>query len=307
MLKVLVVDDMALMCQMIKDSLNKFTDIECSIKTTFAAAEFFLSESAIDLAIIDLSLGDESGVKLVHQIRSAVCRCRHDIPILVISGNTYKSEIESCITLDVQEIIAKPLQPARLIQHIQLYRNKELYLKPAEFYQSAVSMPASLDPKRYSPSVVVSPKQDSPQRPSVASEVEKKLPADYKPLLTWPEGTTGYYQLDKRIKQLGKVLNMLVYSASQPHLKQMLDTLIKEAKILSDDIHYISEKYKKREPNNPAWPALSTRIQEFQKLSYSLLLSNFNRKEVISNFCHKAASAWSRLHRKPVFKRSENQ
>ncbi len=65
-----------------------------------------LKQLTPDLALVDLQLGEESGLELIRNVRADA---KNTLPILVISGTRESSAIERALDLGANDYIVKPL------------------------------------------------------------------------------------------------------------------------------------------------------------------------------------------------------
>lgn len=73
-----------------------------------------LSETDIDLVLLDLGLPDENGLELLRELRS-----ESDIPIIVVSGKD--SEVDRVVGLEIgaDDYISKPFYPRELLARVR--------------------------------------------------------------------------------------------------------------------------------------------------------------------------------------------
>ncbi|HLO46646.1 MAG TPA: sugar transferase [Leadbetterella sp.] len=114
--KILIIDDN----QMVLGLLNfKLKDsYELRLAPTLQTARMLINESNIpDLLIIDLNLGEESGLSFIKEIKAN--RLYSQIPILVLSGEE-KSEVRiECLELGADDYVVKPFHPEELKLRIE--------------------------------------------------------------------------------------------------------------------------------------------------------------------------------------------
>ena len=114
--KILIIDDN----QMVLGLLNfKLKDTyELRLAPTLATARMLINDNNIpDLLVIDLNLGEESGLSFIKEIKAN--QLYSQIPILVLSGEE-KSEIRiECLELGADDYVVKPFHPEELKLRIE--------------------------------------------------------------------------------------------------------------------------------------------------------------------------------------------
>jgi DNA-binding response OmpR family regulator len=111
---VLVVDDDPVMRAMIRDYL---ADQNVRVSTAADGREMarVLAAGEVDLTILDLKLGNESGLEIVRSLRA-----NSDLPIIVLTGQ-HREEIDRIVGLELgaDDYLTKPFSPRELLARIR--------------------------------------------------------------------------------------------------------------------------------------------------------------------------------------------
>ncbi|WP_217594495.1 response regulator [Cohnella sp. GbtcB17] len=107
MYTVLVVDDEAIVCRGIKDSLEA-SDLNISQVLTawngYEALDYVRMES-VDLVLTDIQMDGMNGIELMESILSE----KPDIPVVVISAHDEFQYAQHCIRLGARDYLIKPV------------------------------------------------------------------------------------------------------------------------------------------------------------------------------------------------------
>jgi len=125
---VLIVDDDPAMRTMIGDYL---IDQNLRISSAADGREMarLLAAGGVDLAILDLKLGNENGLEIVRSLRAD-----SDLPIIVITGQ-HRDDIDRVVGLELgaDDYLTKPFSPRELLARIRaVLRRSELQARPPE-------------------------------------------------------------------------------------------------------------------------------------------------------------------------------
>lgn len=101
--KLLIVDDVAVIRDFFVDAFGERFD--CRTASSSAEARELLSRESFDLIFCDIDLGDESGLKLIPAIISAL---PHSV-VIVVSGDLSEDNIKEAKRAGAFDFIAKPL------------------------------------------------------------------------------------------------------------------------------------------------------------------------------------------------------
>lgn len=302
---VLLVDDVNLMCQFLNETLRMIPNVECHTASKVNTAETILRRYPIKLAIIDLNLPDGSGIELVRQIRKGEVKGEYDIPILIFTGNTYKETIKQCLMFQVSDIIAKPIVAMELRKRVEANLATKKKLKPAQHYQDLAREIEKLEPPKQTVkptgSVVKStPGQSQANRPSA----EKKDEEGPKQFIKWPqEATTGYHQLDRRLKDLCYQLNHFHHYRTTKDTYPTASDDIQQIKMCIDDLNYAIKPLRSSNPKDDIWKALVDRIKNISELPFKKYSAPKLDKTKKEQFSKSLRTAWMSILSKPIIKK----
>lgn len=117
-LTILLVDDNAAMCKMLRAILLTLKTGPTIEAATAADALRALQEIAIDLVIIDLEMDPVDGLKLVRLIRSGEDGANRQVPIIMLTEYTDLHLVEQARDAGIDEFIAKPVSSEALYDRI---------------------------------------------------------------------------------------------------------------------------------------------------------------------------------------------
>jgi two-component system, OmpR family, response regulator RegX3 len=153
--RVLVVDDEEAIRDGVAYSLRaEGLEVECSDSGASALAAF--SEAAFDLVVLDIMLGDISGVEVARRIRSA-----HDVPILMLTARTEEADLVLGFEAGADDYVTKPFSMRELISRTRaILRRRELDRSvPAQIIRAG---DVELDLLRHEVTVAGTPTRVSP-------------------------------------------------------------------------------------------------------------------------------------------------
>ena len=121
MTRVLVVDDEEAIRDGVAYSLRaEGLEVECSDSGASALALF--NQDAFDLVVLDIMLGDISGVEVARRIRSA-----HDVPILMLTARDEEADLVLGFEAGADDYVTKPFSMRELISRTRaILRRREL-------------------------------------------------------------------------------------------------------------------------------------------------------------------------------------
>ena len=128
-LHVLVVDDDPAMRDLIADFLSA-QDVRVSTAADGEQMVRVLSAGGVDLAVLDLKLGHESGFDIVRSVRTV-----SDLPIIVLTGQ-HRDEVDRIVGLELgaDDYVTKPFSPRELLARIRavLRRSEQQSRRPEQ-------------------------------------------------------------------------------------------------------------------------------------------------------------------------------
>ena len=134
---ILVVDDSPVIRKLLRIALSAegYTVLEAG--GAWSAMEA-IEEHTPDLILQDLILPDMPGTELVRRLH-AVCP---GVPILAVSGFGAMAAIAGNHHLGFAEVIAKPIEPSRLVAIVRRYLDQDVSRAPASLVGAAARSPA---------------------------------------------------------------------------------------------------------------------------------------------------------------------
>src|SRR5437867_10063756 len=106
---ILVVDDDDVIRQLIADSLSRY-ELRVTGVPSGAAMHKVLTESVVDLIVLDLQLPGEDGLSIARQLRM-----QSSIPIIILTGR--RDDVDRIVGLELgaDDYLTKPFNPRELI------------------------------------------------------------------------------------------------------------------------------------------------------------------------------------------------
>lgn len=134
-LRVLVVDDNRHFVAIIRTVLRAFGVRQIFESTDAVQALEMLKQSEVDIALVDLKLGDIDGLELTRLIRSAPDSQNPRMPIIMMTAFSERSNVEAAIGAGVDEFLVKPVSPQVLYKRIVwLIDNPRPYLRFGSYF-----------------------------------------------------------------------------------------------------------------------------------------------------------------------------
>ena len=114
--RILAVDNALMFLNSLKKYLaNEPYNLHC--ETTGQAALAFLESNSVDLILLDVEMPEISGYELASRIKQRGIKT----PIVIISANTEKEDIEKAEAAGAAGFLGKPFRPSQLIDKIKEY------------------------------------------------------------------------------------------------------------------------------------------------------------------------------------------
>jgi two-component system response regulator RegX3 len=119
--RILVVDDEQAILEAVAYSLRaEGFQVDCSEDGTSALAA--VDEDEFDLVVLDVMLGDISGVEVARRIRAA-----HDVPILMLTARAEEADLVLGFEAGADDYVTKPFSMRELISRVRaILRRREL-------------------------------------------------------------------------------------------------------------------------------------------------------------------------------------
>jgi two-component system response regulator RegX3 len=117
----LIVDDEADLARMTCEYFQMF-DVSCTCVETAAECEAFLSNNQVDVLLMDINLGEESGFEICKKIRH-----KSEIPILFISARQNDDDILIALNIGGDDYIKKPYSLSVLLAKVKVMMKRMVY------------------------------------------------------------------------------------------------------------------------------------------------------------------------------------
>ena len=96
-------------------------DIECAVNGTEAVNMFRESPDRYELIFMDLQMPEMDGYEAVRRIRALEVPHADTIPIVAMTANVFKEDIENCLKVGMNDHIGKPINLDDLISKLYEY------------------------------------------------------------------------------------------------------------------------------------------------------------------------------------------
>ncbi|GHG60788.1 hypothetical protein GCM10010919_04510 [Alishewanella longhuensis] len=309
---VLVLDDVILMCDFLYGVANKVAGCKAFKALDAKTASEVLEHENIDLLITDIELKGPSGLELLSKVRSGLfANTAHDIPIIIFSGNAYRELIQQCILFDVNDFLAKPLTADQLSKKIQHHLRHEKLIQPAAHYlemKQRIETPAvqgdEEEERRFRVAIVRELAQKAEQEEAELDENGQQL--EKRDFLYWPEdATTGYYQLDRRLRNLAYNLSCFHNVFINNCKPVAIEAERKRACAAADYLLHIVKSMRQREQRPEFWSMLQIRLDKLSALMAELAVINVKHHNNILALLKKFAYWWMQTCNKPLIQRTD--
>jgi DNA-binding response OmpR family regulator len=110
---ILVVDDEAAIRQLLSDYLSRH-DLRVTVAADGQVMQKLLTESVVDLVVLDLKLPSEDGMSIARRLRA-----ESSIPIIILTGN--QDDVDRIVGLELgaDDYLTKPFNPRELLARIR--------------------------------------------------------------------------------------------------------------------------------------------------------------------------------------------
>ena len=89
-----------------------------------AVAKFKANPGKYDMIMMDIQMPDMDGYEATRQIRALDDEFAKSIPIVAMTANVFKEDVERCLTAGMNDHVAKPIDIDKVIEKILLYCDK---------------------------------------------------------------------------------------------------------------------------------------------------------------------------------------
>jgi len=95
-------------------------EIDCAINGKEAVKMFSRKPTGYDLIFMDMQMPEMDGLEATHQIRSIEGH-KNIVPIIAMTANVFKEDIEKCLAVGMNDHIGKPLDFNEVMAKLQFY------------------------------------------------------------------------------------------------------------------------------------------------------------------------------------------
>jgi len=114
-ISILLVEDNKLNQRLMESSLKRFGyKIDVANNGLEAVEKYQLNHKSYDLIIMDIMMPVMDGLEATKQIRIFERKKKMRIPIIALTANTFNADRERCLSIGMDEYIAKPLNMDKL-------------------------------------------------------------------------------------------------------------------------------------------------------------------------------------------------
>lgn len=310
---VLVVDDVILMSEFLYGVVSRIPGNKTFKCLDGRTASEILENEPIDLLITDIEIKGPNGVALAYKVRSgAFAATAHDIPIIIFSGNTYLELIKKCISLDVNDFIAKPVNSETLTKKVLHHLQVEKEIRDAEYYRELANgnfleSKAAIEQRKSNVFIVHDPATSDEEQPIDDEELNRHK-SEKKDFLHWPDSaTTGLFPLDRRLRNLAYKVscfhNVFVAQCKTVAIEQER----KKAYDAMDYLFHIVRNFKDKDLPQELLLALNVRIEKLRPLADELSKVNVRNHGQVLSLLKKLSFWWMQTCNRPLIQRTEEQ
>lgn len=301
---ILVVDDAALICNFLYGAANKVQGCKAFKAFDYRTALDLLEAEKINLLITDIELKYASGIDILSKVRSGdFNHTAHDIPIIVLSVNSYKELIQECVEFDVNDFLVKPISSVKLSEKIHEHMQKQRVIKPANHYtniiQNSKKNQLTKEYERRGASIVLDVKKQL-----IETEANQKvvdIVSDKRDFLDWPEGTTtGHYQLDRRLKNVAYSISYFYYVFFENQKHVAIENARDRACESADYLLYIGKNIQQYERRPDFLKAFQICLNQFEILIAEIASVNLKNRNQVLALLRKIASWWAHTCNRPL-------
>jgi CheY-like chemotaxis protein len=133
-LRILLVEDEPFVRRITTDVLHSVGFDEVFEAESGSEAISFLNENEIDLLITDIQMQNVNGLELMRQIRAGETKADKGLRIIAYTSFSFSEVLTSCLLLDVNGFLVKPVTPANAKEKIRLAMTEKLTLRSLDDY-----------------------------------------------------------------------------------------------------------------------------------------------------------------------------
>ena len=120
--RILLAEDIAINREILLSLLEPSgMEIACAETGAVAAAAFRSDPEAYDLIFMDVQMPDMDGYEATRLIRAMDVPRARDIPIIAMTANVFREDIEKCLEAGMNDHLGKPIDYAELVKKLRKY------------------------------------------------------------------------------------------------------------------------------------------------------------------------------------------
>ena len=134
-LRLLVVEDVAVNRELIITLLRPF-DIEIETAENGELAVQAIAERPFDLVLMDIQMPVMDGLTATRAIRALATSQARTLPIVAMTANVLPDQVQKCLEAGMDDHLGKPIDPARLLEVLSEWPDRERAAHHAEAISS---------------------------------------------------------------------------------------------------------------------------------------------------------------------------
>jgi CheY-like chemotaxis protein len=118
----LLVDDVAINREIVLGLLEStYITIECAEDGREAVQMFSAAPERYDLIFMDIQMPEMDGYEATRHIRNLDCPRAREIPIVAMTANVFREDMERCLEAGMQDHVSKPLNMQEVLDVLHRY------------------------------------------------------------------------------------------------------------------------------------------------------------------------------------------
>jgi len=124
--KILLAEDVEINREIIEVLVEPtMLEMDCAENGSKASAMFELSPDSYDLILMDVQMPEMDGYEATRRIRAMNHPKAKTIPIIALTANVFREDIEKCLEAGMNDHIGKPIDVEDLIAKLQKYLTRK--------------------------------------------------------------------------------------------------------------------------------------------------------------------------------------
>jgi CheY-like chemotaxis protein/anti-sigma regulatory factor (Ser/Thr protein kinase) len=123
--RILLVEDMEINREIVLAMLEPLSlTVDCAETGAEAINKFLLNPDVYDMILMDVQMPGMDGYEATHRIRSLDIPEAKTIPIIALTANVFREDVEKCLLAGMNDHLGKPMDADALFEKIDLYLPK---------------------------------------------------------------------------------------------------------------------------------------------------------------------------------------